>query len=83
MLGIALRDADALNVRLLAADPYGRFVRSPNGLPHMVHVGADKLSNTSDDQLVEENFVTPVNTTGEGAHLSSLHRIGRRTPGAP
>ena len=36
MLGIALTDADVLNIPLLATDPYGRFVRGPNGFPQIV-----------------------------------------------
>ena len=33
MLGIALEDADIFNVPLIATDPYGRFLRGPNGFP--------------------------------------------------
>ena len=36
MLGIALTDADALSIPLLATDPYGRFERGPNGFPQIV-----------------------------------------------
>ena len=36
MLGIALTDADVFNVPLLATDPYGRFLRGPNGFPQVV-----------------------------------------------
>ncbi|KAB7741891.1 choice-of-anchor D domain-containing protein [Nostocoides sp. F2B08] len=36
MLGIALTDADALSIPLLATDPYGRFDRGPNGFPQLV-----------------------------------------------
>jgi hypothetical protein len=35
-LGIELSDLDALNVPLLATDPYGRYLRGPNGLPQLV-----------------------------------------------
>jgi Ca2+-binding RTX toxin-like protein len=36
MLGIAFRDSDVLNVPLLETDPYGRFLRGPNGFPLVV-----------------------------------------------
>lgn len=36
MLGIQLVDANVGNVPLLATDPYGEFIRGPNGYPQMV-----------------------------------------------
>jgi len=36
LLGVALRDEDALNVPLLATDAYGRFLRSPAGFAQVV-----------------------------------------------
>src|SRR5262249_20947536 len=36
LLGIALGDADVFNVPLLATDPYGRFLRGPNGFPLLI-----------------------------------------------
>ncbi len=39
LLGIDLTDADVSAVPLLATDPYGRFVRGPNGYPQMVTTG--------------------------------------------
>jgi Ca2+-binding RTX toxin-like protein len=57
MLGIELTDQDALSVPLLATDPYGRFLRGPNGLPQLVVPGAP-------GGLVEGNRTTPVPTTG-------------------
>src|SRR3954462_7273547 len=36
MLGIQLLDSDVGNVPLLATDPYGEFIRGPNGYPQMV-----------------------------------------------
>ena len=35
-LGLKLVDMDALNIPMLAADPYGNFVPGPNGLPQYV-----------------------------------------------
>jgi Ca2+-binding RTX toxin-like protein len=52
ILGIQLTDADVLSVPLLATDPYGRFLRGPNGFPQIV-------KNTG---LVEGNLTTPVDT---------------------
>ncbi|MBB3320059.1 Ca2+-binding RTX toxin-like protein [Rhizobium sp. BK181] len=36
MLGLILDDYDVLNVPLLATDPYGEFVRGPNGFAQLV-----------------------------------------------
>jgi Ca2+-binding RTX toxin-like protein len=38
-LGIVLDDLDVLNLPLLATDPYGNFIRGPNGLPQLVTLG--------------------------------------------
>jgi len=54
MLGIALADVDVLNVPLLATDPYGRFLRGPNGLPQVVFSTG----------LVEGNLSAPVSVVG-------------------
>ena len=36
LLGIALDDLDALDMPLLATDPYGNFIPGPNGFPQIV-----------------------------------------------
>lgn len=55
-LGIRLRDSDALNLPLLATDPYGRFLRGPNGFPQIVKV----INGVT--TLVEGNPAAPVNS---------------------
>jgi hypothetical protein len=55
MLGIALTDADIFNVPLVATDPYGRFLRGPNGFPMLM------LPN---NQTAEGNPAAPVSTEG-------------------
>jgi len=60
LLGIALTDADVLSVPLLATDPYGRFLRGPNGLPQVVMRGPDNLPGTVDDFLLEGNLAAPI-----------------------
>jgi Ca2+-binding RTX toxin-like protein len=55
-LGIQLRDSDALSIPLLATDPYGRFLRGPNGFPQIVKIVGGVRT------LVEGNPVAPVNT---------------------
>ena len=35
-LGLELVDMDALDIPMLAADPYGNFIPGPNGLPQYV-----------------------------------------------
>ncbi|UUZ78256.1 hypothetical protein LP414_16745 [Polaromonas sp. P1(28)-13] len=66
ILGINLTDADFDNVPLLATDPYGHFLRGPNGFPQVVirtGNGADGIVGTADDTtiLVEGNPASPVN----------------------
>ena len=53
MLGIGLVDSDVFNVPLLATDPYGRFLRGPNGYPMMMLQG---------NGVVEGNPAAPVST---------------------
>ena len=55
LLGIALVDSDIFNVPLLATDPYGRFLRGPNGFPLMV---------MADSSLVEGSPTAPTPTAG-------------------
>jgi len=66
ILGIELTDADVGNVPLLATDPYGNFIKGPNGFPQVVirtGNGADGIAGTDDDNtiLVEGNPSSPVN----------------------
>src|SRR5207248_7649589 len=49
-LGLLLKDADVTNVPMLAADPYGKFLPGPNGLPQYV----------TKTGLVEGNLANPV-----------------------
>jgi len=51
MLGIRLVDTDVFNVPLLLTDPYGRFVRGPNGYPQVVMTG---------NVMVEGNPAAPI-----------------------
>lgn len=68
LLGIELTDGDVLNVPLLRTDPYGAFIRGPNGLPQIITgIGPDGVPNTADDIVVEGNLATPVNTFTAGA----------------
>ncbi|MFV3338985.1 peroxidase family protein [Pseudomonas sp. NY15349] len=65
LLGINLTDADVHSVPLLATDPYGNFVRGPNGMPQVVmrvSNGADGIAGTADDvtTLVEGNRDAPI-----------------------
>ncbi|WP_248762373.1 peroxidase family protein [Pseudarthrobacter sp. SSS035] len=67
MLGIQLLDKDALNVPMLAADAYGKFIPGPeNGLPQFVTksglVEADRTANDGRGTLVPQDvlyFSTP------------------------
>lgn len=50
LLGIRLTDVDVLNVPMVAADQYGRFLRGPNGYPQLVTASG----------LVEGNPAAPI-----------------------
>ena len=50
LLGLQLADQDVANVPMLAADPYGKFIPGPNGLPQYVTATG----------LVEGNKAAPV-----------------------
>ena len=68
ILGINLTDADFDNVPLLATDPYGNFIKGPNGFPQVVirtGNGADGIEGTADDTttLVEGNPSAPADLT--------------------
>ncbi|MEX1233987.1 MAG: peroxidase family protein [Roseovarius sp.] len=68
MLGIELTDGDVLNIPLLRTDQYGAFIPGPNGLPQIVvGLGADGIPNTADDDVVEGDLASPVNTFTAGA----------------
>ncbi|WP_439888876.1 peroxidase family protein [Pseudomonas sp. MBLB4123] len=62
ILGIELTDHDALNVPLVAVDPYGNFIPGPNGRVQLVTVGPDGLPGTADDVLVEGDPAAPIST---------------------
>ena len=51
MLGLQLVDADVANIPMIDADPYGKFIPGPNGLPQY---------RTTTGALVEGNRTTPV-----------------------
>ena len=55
LLGIELDDMDALNLPLVAADPYGKFLPGTGGLPQLV---------MADGSLRSGNLTTPVDATG-------------------
>ncbi|MGF6092986.1 peroxidase family protein, partial [Pseudomonas sp. 18173] len=63
VLGINLTDADVDNAPLLATDAYGNFIKGPNGFPMVVMKGADGLSGTADDILVEGSPGAPLDLT--------------------
>jgi Ca2+-binding RTX toxin-like protein len=55
LLGIALVDRDVFNIPLIAADPYGRFLRGPKGFPLMI---------MQDGTAMEGNPASPIPTAG-------------------
>ncbi|MFZ6049905.1 peroxidase family protein, partial [Pseudomonas sp. CR3202] len=68
LLGIELSDFDALNVPLVAVDPYGKFIPGANGFAQLVvDLGPDGLPNTADDVLVEGDPAAPISPTAVGA----------------
>ena len=51
LLGLELVDADVANIPMIDADPYGKFIPGPNGLPQY---------RTTTGALVEGNLADPV-----------------------
>ncbi|WPC06764.1 peroxidase family protein [Pseudomonas benzenivorans] len=68
ILGIDLSDYDALNVPLVAVDPYGNYIPGPNGRVQLViDLGPDGLLGTADDVTVEGDPAAPVSPAAVGA----------------
>src|SRR5262245_15801059 len=68
LLGIQLSDYDAVNVPVVAVDPYGNFIPGPNGFAQLVvGLGPDGILGTADDLLVEGNPAAPVSPSAVGA----------------
>src|SRR5262249_22306791 len=67
VLGINLTDKDFANVRLLATDQYGNFIKGAHGLPQVVMstAGSDGVFGTADDgtTLVEGDLAAPIDLT--------------------
>ncbi len=57
MLGIQLTDLDVGNIPVLRMDPYGEFVRGPNGMPQIL-AGVDSNGNSI---WVETSLTSPIN----------------------
>jgi len=56
LLGVELVDADVLNIPMVAADEYGRFLRGPDrGLPQIVTAGGLVEGDTADPVAVPED----------------------------
>ncbi len=70
LLGLQLADKDALDVPMMAADPYGNFIPGPNGLPQYVTATG----------LVEGNLTSPVpvpERAADGDAVPDRHRAQR------
>ncbi|MBM6584350.1 hypothetical protein ILT44_29580, partial [Microvirga sp. BT689] len=57
MLGIRLTDADVGSVPLFAVDPYGEFIRGPNGLPKIMAA----LAPDGQPIYIEGSLSNPIN----------------------
>jgi hypothetical protein len=63
LLGLRLEDKDVLNVPMIAADPYGKFIPGPNGLPQYV-TATGLVEGQLDDPstpTVDETVPVPAN----------------------
>jgi Ca2+-binding RTX toxin-like protein len=60
-LGLLLRDRDALNVPMIATDPYGEFIPGPAGLPQYVTTTG----------MVEGDLATPVQVPDNVRHFET------------
>jgi len=61
LLGLRLVDTDVTNIPLMAADPYGKFIPGPNGLPQYVTTTG----------LVEGNIASPVPVPANALHFDT------------
>ena len=61
VLGLQLVDTDVTNIPMLAADPYGNFIRGANGLPQYVTTTG----------LVEGNLASPVLVPANVLHFDT------------
>ena len=68
-LGLQLVDMDALDIPMLAADPYGNFIPGANGLPQYVCKTAD--NGCGADLLLEGNLTTPVPVPSNVEHFDT------------
>ncbi|OWJ90115.1 heme peroxidase [Pseudomonas sp. A46] len=68
ILGINLTDADVGNIPLLATDPYGNFIKGPNGYPQVV------MSDGNGGTFLMEG--DPTANGGEGISLANAVRTG-------
>jgi hypothetical protein len=68
LLRIQLVDTDIFNVPLLATDPYGRFLRGPQGFPIMIMADGSARSGTA---------ATPITTAGAATRSSTTSRTTR------
>ncbi|HMD12778.1 MAG TPA: peroxidase family protein, partial [Marmoricola sp.] len=68
-LGLELVDMDALDIPMLAADPYGNFIPGANGLPQYVCKTADNGCGT--DLLLEGDLTNPVPVPPNAQHFDT------------
>ncbi|WAG80596.1 heme peroxidase [Metapseudomonas furukawaii] len=68
ILGINLTNADVGNIPLLATDPYGNFIKGPNGYPQVV------MSDGNGGTFLMEG--DPTANGGEGISLANAVRTG-------
>ena len=72
MLGFELTNQDVGKVPLLRTDPYGNFIKGPNGFPlAILNIGPDGVPNTNDDMVIEGN---PSANGGLGVSLAGTVR---------
>jgi Ca2+-binding RTX toxin-like protein len=80
LLGIELTDANAIDVPLLATDPYGNFIPGPNGFPQLITLGPDGEKDTGDEGVVEGNPAAPASTadavSAGHAFLDDISQMG-------
>ncbi|WP_163161623.1 peroxidase family protein [Arthrobacter sp. Alg241-R88] len=61
LLGLDLQDADVTNIPMIAADPYGKFLPGPSGLPQYVTTTG----------MVEGNIGSPVPVPANALHFET------------
>ncbi len=82
LMGLRLTDADVTDVPMMAADPYGKFIPGPNGLPQYVTAGG-LVEGHLDDPATPADETVPVPANVAHFHVPFLTDIAHNADPSP